>query len=217
MDFLWIILTSGIPGFFSYWFLSRLDMMKFDEGSQDEKRIVLGGLSLINVSLSLAIFGGLFSKGVSEVLEADTYSALELIYLLLVAIAVNLTLTVFIYPKSYKVMKPIFDDHFEKATGVINTSNSLMEDYFKNDKYNRNFVVLFDFDDKFIQFGEWNGKDDKNDNKLGILNVNHKYKEYFKDYDEILNYFETIPRDSCRLVLDYENKIKIFIFYYNNQ
>lgn len=217
LDFFWILMTSGIPGFFSYWYLSKIQIMYFDETTKDEKVLVLSSLSLINTGISLLIFSVLFKKEIYLLLQISSYSYLEIISLFLITVLINFLLTVKIYPTLYEIIQPKLESYFTKVNGVTHYEKPMLKRYFENKEFDTILVVMFNFENKFIQKGEVVGVDDFYVNKLGLIHLENNTFEIFENYEDALNYYKSKDNNIVRLVLDYENKIKIFIFYFNSK
>lgn len=58
MDVFLAIVGTGIPGFLSYWYLSKLGLLEFDKDRKDEKIIALASLSALNVFLTVMSYAG---------------------------------------------------------------------------------------------------------------------------------------------------------------
>ena len=192
-------------------------MMYFDETTRDEKIMVLLSLSLFNTGLSLILFSFLFQKELHLLLDISSYSSIEITNLFLITGLVNFILTVYVYPKVYEYIQPQLESYFTKINGSTQFEKPMLKRYFDNNNFDTIVITIFDFENKFIHQGELVGTDDYHVNKLGVIHIENEKLEALQNYEDSLSYYKKTDNNKVRLILDYENKVKIFITYFNSK
>ncbi|QPQ35547.1 hypothetical protein [Lysinibacillus sp. JNUCC-52] len=208
MNILSTIVATGIPGFLSYIYLNRLGILNYTKDEKDEKIIVLSIFSLINIGVSIVVFYYLTGKKFSKNLDIESY-----LFLFLIAVVVSFILTLYIYPLVMK-MGNKYIDNFQKNNHIANKSTKTVYEsvlFRKDKKYP--FIFIFDFDNKFIESGfahRLSGASEKLN--ISITNTTGHIKETYTIY-EVLEKFENHDNESAEIIIDVENKLKVFVFY----
>lgn len=91
------LIGTGIPGFLSYWYLSKQGLIDFNKDRKDEKILALATLSAVNIFftwiLSLFVYQ-LFG----DVISIDSMSVWQMLTVFLIGLAVSYFFTKVIYP-----------------------------------------------------------------------------------------------------------------------
>lgn len=208
MEILSAILATGIPGFFTYVYLSKKGVIKYDKDEKDDKVIVLSIFSILNMCFTYYIFR-IVTK-IDPLTEIDWKNAPSIFFL---GIFVTFVMTNF-----YNFFLEKYNKHFEKQQRVNNktilSKKSIYEKTFLKEEKTKPFIYIFDFENKFIESGYFYLLDDKESKlSLGLCN-NTCYTEEPYNFEEIIKAFnEETDTNKKDLIIDFERKIKIFVFH----
>ncbi|MBC1800792.1 hypothetical protein [Listeria booriae] len=215
MELFILLITTGIPGMFSYWYLSQLGIVNHNTDSKDDKVLVIAALSLFNMLISVFVYEMIASCLFKRPFLVDGYTRLDIFLLFITAVLTTFLLSRCVYPSALKkVQKSIL--RYQNNENIPIPSNGtgleeLMRDRPK--EFTTTFIYIFDFDNKFIESG-------------GLYAINSKRHEiilhgdsgYTRDpyyFQEVLSdYNKREDHKSRKIFIDYERKIKIFAFHF---
>ena len=216
MELLIAILTAGIPGFFSYWYLNQIGFLNYSDRAQEEKKTIQIILSIINISVSFFVWFLVESKGNLEAaLQINTMKIIDVIKLLCISIIITFALTRWIYPMIIKYFMDKMEKFRIKHNMPLKTQETVYEMLVHKKNYKYTQVYIFDFDDKFIESG-YLGKFSTTGDSVNLsieINTFHT-KEKFT-YAELLEVFNNadLDNDTKDIYLDFDKNLKIFFFY----
>jgi hypothetical protein len=208
LDILSAILATGIPGFFTYVYLSKTGVLKYDKDEKDDKVIVLSIFSILNMCFTYYIY-----RIVTKVDPLTEMNWKNAPYIFVLGIFVTFAMTNF-----YKFLLEKYNKKFEKKqrsnNKIILSKKSIYEKTLVKENKTKPFIYIFDFENKFIESGYFYLLDDKESKiSLGLCN-NTCYIEEPPKFEEIIKAFnEEEDTNKKDLIVDFERKIKIFIFH----
>lgn len=171
MELVLLLITSGIPGFYTYYALSNKNIIYFNS---DNKNVILGLFSIISILiflLILSLFSGI--NNVQSLFENLLFTKICLALVTTIIITVFLTELIYpiIYLTYYNLMNmnrnnnslsktgilPIHINIYENSSNLVyvivkNFSNEVISQGFLKDysrKQNRNILLDQDFIDEF--------------------------------------------------------------------
>lgn len=106
MQILLLIITTGIPGFYTYYALSNKNLVYFNS---DNKKVILTFFSVVSVFiflLTLSLFSG--QNNVNQLFQKLTFT--KTLSALIVSILIIIILTEFVYTKIIEIYN-IFSNH----------------------------------------------------------------------------------------------------------
>ncbi|PNZ64144.1 hypothetical protein CD149_00440, partial [Staphylococcus condimenti] len=97
MDFniILAIVATGLPGLFSYWILTQLDIVFYNNNQNADKSVLLISLSLLNVFIA---FISLNLLGIT----INNISPIKLIIIFIISLVIVFLLSMYIYPFVFK-------------------------------------------------------------------------------------------------------------------
>lgn len=193
MELLLLLITSGIPGFYTYYALSSKNVIYFNT---DNKNIILSFFSIISIMIFLLILS-LFS-GINNV--SDLFANLaftKIILALIVSSLIVIILTEFVY--TYLIELYNFYNNFNRSTkGLSKTENLPIHlSRYENTEY-KIYVVIKSFDNDLIEQGfidEYSRKNNKN------LLLDPRLNDVYKDLIKLA--------DKKEIFIDFENNVKL--------
>lgn len=197
------IIVIGLPGLFSYWVLTQLDIVFYNNDQKSEKITLLSSLSLLNVFVVYILLSLL---GVSL---AST-SLFELIKSFIVSVIVVLVLSIYVYPVVFKkIQKHIIE---KVATGnSIKSNYKVLPRILHERPIDKNYTqaYIFDFKNNLILEG-CIGKFSYNNPELSLENEIDSTTTY-KQAIDVYNKTNNLNRD---IYIDLERQIKIILIHF---
>lgn len=196
MELILLLISSGIPGFYTYYALSNKNSIYYDS---DNKNIILSFFSIISVLISILILS-LFSgeNTVNELFASLTFT--KIILSLVASIVIIIVLTELIYPVLLNLYNVYLN--FDRDKHNLSRSNTLpihLKRY--EDENHQMYVEIKDFNNIAIESGIIESYSKKSDRNLILKPVEDEYK---------------IPiKSECRQekFIDFENQIVIYYFF----
>lgn len=188
-----LLITSGIPGFYTYYALSSKNIIYFNT---DNKNIILGFFSIISILiflLILSLFSGI--NNVNDLFENLIFT--KIILALIVSIIIVVILSEAVYPTLLNFYN-YFNNNERARTGLNNTEALPIHlSRYENSNY-KIYVVIKSFSNDFIEKGfidEYSRKD--NQNLLLDPRFNNESESIIK------------IADKTEIYIDFENGIKL--------
>ncbi|MBQ0861990.1 hypothetical protein VKPMB4989_12880 [Enterococcus lactis] len=91
------IIGTGIPGFLSYWYLSKQGLLDFNKDRKDEKIIVLSALSALNIFFTL-IASILLYKSFNINLNFENMNISQILIVFILGVLISVLFTTTLYP-----------------------------------------------------------------------------------------------------------------------
>lgn len=218
MELFIALLTAGIPGFFSYWYLNQIGFLNYSDRAQEEKKTIQIILSIINISVSFFVWFLLENKGNLEAaLQINTMKIIDVITLLSISIIITFTLTRWIYPLIIKYFMSKMEKFRLKHNLPLKTQETVYEMLVHKKEYSHTLVYVFDFNDEFIESGYLSKFSDNSDSinlSLALETFHTKEKYEIVDMLALFN-GKNYSNDAKEIYLDFDRRIKIFFFYHN--
>lgn len=216
MNLFLTIIATGIPGFISYWYLSKIGLVYFDKDKKDEKVVALGALSLLNMGLSIFLMylvADKFFNKKTDFLKLDIYSS---VILFLIACIVSFLLTYFVYPKVLEKVNTSIEKKLDKDLVPYTTNKPTIEHLVQNPTFPYNAVYIFKNDDRktFVEGGVLERLSvTEGSFKMSISPNTFSTEEDFK-YKEVRALFngEHYTKDRKHIYFDFDRNLIIFIF-----
>ncbi|HCW9741549.1 TPA: hypothetical protein PCV99_000177 [Staphylococcus aureus] len=197
MQILLLIITTGIPGFYTYYALSNKNLVYFNS---DNKKVILAFFSVVSVFiflLTLSLFSG--QNNVNQLFQKLTFT--KTLSALIVSILIIIILTEFVYTKIIEIYN-IFSNHNRKSNNLKKVETLPVHLLKYEDNKYKMFITVKDFEGNIIEKGFLDNYSRKyNRNILLDTRFNANY-EAFKTLSEY--------NDSY---LDFENKVKLEYLY----
>ncbi|UXS37835.1 hypothetical protein MUA34_05415 [Staphylococcus delphini] len=197
MEIILLLITSGIPGFYTYYSLSSKNIVYFDN---DNKNIILSFFSTISVLIFLLVLS-LFS-GINNVNELLNYlSFTKIILALLASIILVVILTEMIYPLLLDVYNR-FINTTRNSNGLSKTNTLPMHiKRYEDEKYQ---IVIFikDFENNLIDSGLLTSYSRKQNRNIIIQNLDEQSMRFM---------LENVENNDT--YIDFENNIKLEYYY----
>lgn len=192
-----MIITTGIPGFYTYYALSNKNLVYFNS---DNKKVILAFFSVVSVFiflLTLSLFSG--QNNVNQLFQKLTFT--KTLSALIVSILIIIILTEFVYTKIIEIYN-IFSNHNRKSNNLKKVETLPVHLLKYEDNKYKMFITVKDFEGNIIEKGFLDNYSRKyNRNILLDTRFNANY-EAFKTLSEY--------NDSY---LDFENKVKLEYLY----
>lgn len=193
MELLLLLITSGIPGFYTYYALSSKNVIYFNT---DNKNIILGFFSIISILiflLILSLFSGI--NNVKELFESLTFTKISLSLIATTIIVVLLT----------ELVYPILLEIYNTLTNVSRTRKNLSSTdtlpihikRYENENY-QIIVFIKDFENNLIDSGLLTSYSRKQNRNIIIQSLDEKALNFMLDYVE--------DEDTY---IDFENNVKL--------
>lgn len=215
MQIVLAVIATGVPGMFSYWYLSQLGIFRHTEDTKDDKVLVTLALSFLNILMSLFVFSFIYMYLVGVDLELLMKRFLLTTFeLFLISCTVTYLLTRFVYPNIIKSINKAVENH-KNENGIDSYSNyELIEEVIKMRPKDKKyiFIYVFDFNNRFIESGYLSMVNVKRGQLL--IAPNTGYEKEIITYGEVLSILNKVTEStSGRLILDYDKQIKIVAIY----
>ncbi|MDW3865556.1 hypothetical protein [Staphylococcus saprophyticus] len=198
------IIATGIPGFLSYWLLSQFRLVELSEQNKDEKVVLLGSLSVLNIIFSILILNFLD-------INLTVYSNINILKIMAITIIVVIILSIIIYPtliiltkRGINFVRSLFDLPFDRNSKVF---DNIISERPKNKKYSQ--LYIFDFNNILILEGSLGYVSHKDP----IISLENEIDAY-TTYTQVIDLYNNTENLNRAIYIDYGNKIKIFVIHY---
>lgn len=201
MQILLLLITTGIPGFYTYYALSNKNLVYFNS---DNKKIILAFFSIVSVFiflLTLSLFSG--QNNVNQLFQELTFT--KTLSSLIVSISIIIVLTELLYTKIVEVYNYFSNNN--RKSGDLKITETLPVHLLKyEDNRYKMFITVKDFEGNVIEKGFLDNYSRKhNRNILLDTRFNDNYEHFLK----LSEY-----KDSY---LDFENQIKLEYLYIDKE
>ncbi|HDD7339691.1 TPA: hypothetical protein PBK55_002110 [Staphylococcus aureus] len=201
MQILLLIITTGIPGFYTYYALSNKNLVYFDSVN---KKVILAFFSVVSVFiflLTLSLFSG--QNNVNQLFQKLTFT--KTLSALIVSILIIIILTEFAYTKIIEIYNT-FSNHNRKSNN-LKTVETLPVHLLKyeDNKY-KMFITVKDFEDNIIEKGFLDNYSRKHNRNI-LLDT--RFNANYEDFKKLSEY-----KDSY---LDFENQVKLEYLYIDKE
>lgn len=197
MQILLLLITTGIPGFYTYYALSNKNLVYFDS---DNKKVILAFFSVVSVFiflLTLSLFSG--QNNVNQLFQELTFT--KTLSSLIVSISIIIVLTELLYTKIIEVYN-YFSNNNRKSSNLKITETLPVHLLKYEDNRYKMFITVKDFEGNVIEKGFLDNYSRKhNRNILLDTRFNDNYEHFLK----LSEY-----KDSY---LDFENQVKLEYLY----
>ena len=201
MQILLLLITTGIPGFYTYYALSNKNLVYFNS---DNKKIILAFFSIVSVFiflLTLSLFSG--QNNVNQLFQELTFT--KTLSSLIVSISIIIVLTELLYTKIVEVYN-YFSNNNRKSSDLKITETLPVHLLKYEDNRYKMFITVKDFEGNVIEKGFLDNYSRKhNRNILLDTRFNDNYEHFLK----LSEY-----KDSY---LDFENQIKLEYLYIDKE
>lgn len=217
MHSLLLFITSGIPGFVSYLYLSKLQLLYFNEKEEKEdKLIVLSILSLLNILVSTLFFNLIARKSIEDLLNIYSYSWREILLFIGITILYCFLATKWVYPKLMVRLTKHIEQEVDRNNVTRTSSAPLTLQLFKSSKFDKTYLYIFDFNDKLIDSGYWSEFDTGENDLLGLGRPTvYGDEQNSPTINEVTVTYNSMEDDEARMIIDLKHQVKIFLFYTN--
>lgn len=216
MQIILAIITAGIPGVLSYWYLKQIGILNHSVDSKDDKVMVITSLSFFNIITSLLVFAGLAVgwKGYSYK-QIEQHFILSIFILLIISVLVTMILTVILYPNLIKLGRFLVNKRAKQENAPYRSPYSGIEMLLRHEdkEVNHYFVYIYNLENKFIEAGWYELLNSKNRELILVGDTGYKKEHPFKSVIQEYNHC-TNNRVDQKMLIDLQNKIKIICFYY---
>lgn len=148
MQILLLIITTGIPGFYTYYALSNKNLVYFDS---DNKKVILAFFSVVSVFiflLTLSLFSG--QNNVNQLFQELTFT--KTLSSLIVSISIIIVLTELLYTKIIEVYN-YFSNNNRKSSNLKITETLPVHLLKYEDNRYKMFITVKDFEGNVIEKG----------------------------------------------------------------
>ncbi|HIA6803783.1 TPA: hypothetical protein ACWRO8_002897, partial [Staphylococcus aureus] len=148
MQILLLIITTGIPGFYTYYALSNKNLVYFNS---DNKKVILAFFSVVSVFiflLTLSLFSG--QNNVNQLFQKLTFT--KTLSALIVSILIIIILTEFVYTKIIEIYN-IFSNHNRKSNNLKKVETLPVHLLKYEDNKYKMFITVKDFEGNIIEKG----------------------------------------------------------------
>ncbi|HDA1984208.1 TPA: hypothetical protein O4407_000632 [Staphylococcus aureus] len=197
MQILLLIITTGIPGFYTYYALSNKNLVYFDS---DNKKVILAFFSVVSVFiflLTLSLFSG--KNNVNQLFQELTFT--KTLSSLIVSISIIIVLTELLYTKIIEVYN-YFSNNNRKSSNLKITETLPVHLLKYEDNRYKMFITVKDFEGNVIEKGFLDNYSRKHNRNI-LLDT-----RFNDDYEHFLKLSEY--KDSY---LDFENQVKLEYLY----
>ncbi|HCD3411564.1 TPA: hypothetical protein U5W49_000399 [Staphylococcus aureus] len=197
MQILLLIITTGIPGFYTYYALSNKNLVYFDS---DNKKVILAFFSVVSVFiflLTLSLFSG--QNNVNQLFQELTFT--KTLSSLIVSISIIIVLTELLYTKIIEVYN-YFSNNNRKSSNLKITETLPVHLLKYEDNRYKMFITVKDFEGNVIEKGFLDNYSRKHNRNI-LLDT-----RFNDDYEHFLKLSEY--KDSY---LDFENQVKLEYLY----
>ncbi|CRI11693.1 TPA: hypothetical protein OWU47_002485 [Staphylococcus aureus] len=197
MQILLLIITTGIPGFYTYYALSNKNLVYFDS---DNKKVILAFFSVVSVFiflLTLSLFSG--QNNVNQLFQELTFT--KTLSSLIVSISIIIVLTELLYTKIIEVYN-YFSNNNRKSSNLKITETLPVHLLKYEDNRYKMFITVKDFEGNVIEKGFLDNYSRKHNRNI-LLDT-----RFNDDYEHFLKLSEY--KDSY---LGFENQVKLEYLY----
>ncbi|MBV5138468.1 hypothetical protein [Staphylococcus chromogenes] len=201
MQTLLLLITTGIPGFYTYYSLSNKNLVFFNS---DNKKVILIFFSIVSVFifiLILSLFSGI--NNVNELFQNLTFT--KILLSLIVSLLLTIALTEFVYPNVVKFYN-IFNNHNRENIGLNRTETLPIHLLKYEDSKYRMFITVKDFEDNIIERGFLDNYSRKSNRNI-LLDT--RFNDNYENFKKLSEY-----KDSY---LDFENQVKLEYLYIDKE
>lgn len=188
MNLIISILLSGAPGFITYTFLEKVNLINYTNNQNFEKTMTVTTFTVINAFLTIIVL---------EII--NKHNALLTIIISSIIMA---TLSFIIYPLAFK----FFNNKINLMKSDLSTLSRIMDERPKDTQ--RTQCYIYDFNDNFIASGTLN------DIELQSSNLSIVYDRNFFEYESVLKLYDETKNLNKDIYIDIVNKIKIYLIHY---
>ncbi|HCV8454931.1 TPA: hypothetical protein OWU07_001248 [Staphylococcus aureus] len=197
MQILLLIITTGIPGFYTYYALSNKNLVYFDS---DNKKVILAFFSVVSVFiflLTVSLFSG--QNNVNQLFQELTFT--KTLSSLIVSISIIIVLTELLYTKIIEVYN-YFSNNNRKSSNLKITETLPVHLLKYEDNRYKMFITVKDFEGNVIEKGFLDNYSRKHNRNI-LLDT-----RFNDDYEHFLKLSEY--KDSY---LGFENQVKLEYLY----
>lgn len=198
MEIILLLITSGIPGFYTYYSLSNKNKIYFDS---DNKNVILSFFSTISIMIFLFLIS-LFS-GINNVTELINNLTFTKIFLsLITSIIIVVILTEFAYPKVLNFYNNLNNIDRNKE-GLNDTEKLPIHLSIYENKQWKLFIIVKDFENNIIEKGFLDNYSRKGNRNI-LLDTRFN--------DKSSNLIEASSKKE--IYVDFENNVKLEYYYF---
>ncbi|HDA1660292.1 TPA: hypothetical protein O4344_001367 [Staphylococcus aureus] len=197
MQILLLIITTGIPGFYTYYALSNKNLVYFNS---DNKKVILAFFSVVSVFiflLTLSLFSG--QNNVNQLFQKLTFT--KTLSALIVSILIIIILTEFAYTKIIEIYNT-FSNHNRKSNNLKKVETLPVHLLKYEDNKYKMFITVKDFEGNIIEKGFLDNYSRKHNRNI-LLDT--RFNANYEDFKKLSEY-----KDSY---LDFENQVKLEYLY----
>ncbi|UVI87120.1 hypothetical protein NW983_11605 [Staphylococcus aureus] len=201
MQILLLIITTGIPGFYTYYALSNKNLVYFDS---DNKKVILAFFSVVSVFiflLTLSLFSG--QNNVNQLFQKLTFT--KTLSALIVSILIIIILTEFAYTKIIEIYNT-FSNHNRKSNNFKKVETLPVHLLKYEDNKYKMFITVKDFEGNIIEKGFLDNYSRKHNRNI-LLDT--RFNANYEDFKKLSEY-----KDSY---LDFENQVKLEYLYIDKE
>lgn len=192
-----MIITTGIPGFYTYYALSNKNLVYFNS---DNKKVILAFFSVVSVFiflLTLSLFSG--QNNVNQLFQKLTFT--KTLSALIVSILIIIILTEFVYTKIIEIYN-IFSNHNRKSNNLKKVETLPVHLLKYEDNKYKMFITVKDFEGNIIEKGFLDNYSRKQNRNI-LLDT--RFNANYEDFKTLSEYNDSY--------LDFENKVKLEYLY----
>lgn len=197
MELILLLITSGIPGFYTYYSLSNKNILYFES---ENKAIILSLFSALSILIFLAILS-LFSyeNNVNNLINNLTFT--KIILSLIVSVIIAVVFTEIIFPICLEFYKD-YNNKYRKNNNL--SSNGTLPIHLKRyeNEDEQIYVVIKNFDNTIIDDGIIKSYSKKDNRNLILQPLDEKYKNPVKSEGRLEKF------------IDFENQV-ILEYYFH--
>lgn len=210
MNILSTIIATGIPGFITYVYLSKVGLLKYTKDEKDEKVIVLAIFSVTNMFFTYYVF-----RIITQVDPLKDITWINLPSLFFIGILVTIIMTNF-YSFILKKLYKFYEKSQRSSKKGIRSKKNIYDKILIKEDDTKPFIYIFDFENKFIESGYFYFLDDIDGKSAFGLSNNTEYIEEPPIFKEVIKAFnEEKDTDKKDLIVDFDKKIKVVVFHLN--
>ncbi|HDT6323548.1 TPA: hypothetical protein QFY22_002512 [Staphylococcus aureus] len=201
MQILLLIITTGIPGFYTYYALSNKNLVYFNS---DNKKVILAFFSVVSVFiflLTLSLFSG--QNNVNQLFQKLTFT--KTLSALIVSILIIIILTEFAYTKIIEIYNT-FSNHNRKSNNFKKVETLPVHLLKYEDNKYKMFITVKDFEGNIIEKGFLDNYSRKHNRNI-LLDT--RFNANYEDFKKLSEY-----KDSY---LDFENQVKLEYLYIDKE
>lgn len=204
IDLVSLLVTTFLPGMFSYWYLSQIGLISHVETS--DKVIFLSSISVLNILICLFFVLPILNYEINHWLKWSVVAAISFFTTFL--------LTWKVYPFAIDKLENLVESKLKNSKKPKIKNERVLKTILDNKPENTSniFVYLFDLQNTFIESG-YLSRFNANYGEINLSwdNNYEKYTNHFTTEDVITYSNETKNKD---IFIDLDRGIKMYIFYY---